>query len=103
MALPEQSKNLLQALSTWRNCWKKAVENVPSDHQHWLGVAKNAPGIEYLSRRVIEVAVSTELGRSQYLQRITSHSRKELHEFIREFVSKPADADTFASHGKTSN
>ncbi|PKS06213.1 hypothetical protein jhhlp_006959 [Lomentospora prolificans] len=88
MFLAQQSKKLLQTLSTWRDLWERAMEKVPESHSRWLGVAKNAPDIEYLSRRIIEVAISPEAGSSRYLERVPSYCARDVHEFIRAFISK---------------
>lgn len=88
MSLAQQSGKLLQSLGTWRYLWGRAMEKIPNDHRKWLGVAKNIPDIEYLSRRIIEVAVSPQSGSSRYLQRVPSYGAREIHEFIRDFISK---------------
>ena len=88
MLLPNQSSKLLQALSTWRTLWESALQKMPESHRMWLGVARYVDGIEYLSRRVIEVAVSPEVRPLHYLQRIPTYNTKELHDFIRDFVAK---------------
>ncbi|KAL9063074.1 MAG: hypothetical protein Q9157_008439 [Trypethelium eluteriae] len=85
---PSQSSKLLQTFSVWRQLWDRAMEKIPDNHRNWLGVARYVPGMEYLSRRVIEVAVSQEATSSKYLQRIPSHGTREIHEFIRDFVAK---------------
>jgi hypothetical protein len=64
------------------------MEKIPDAHRKWLGVTKNVPDIEYLSRRIIEVSISSEASCSRYLQRIPSCGAREIHEFIRCFVSK---------------
>jgi len=88
MSLAQQSEKLLQTLETWRYLWGRAVAKIPSDHQKWLGVAKNVPNVEYLSRRIIEVAVTPEARSSRYLQRMPSHHVRELHEFIERFIAR---------------
>lgn len=64
------------------------MDKIPTNHRKWLGVAKNVPDLEHLSRRIIEVAASPEAGSSRYLQRVPSYGSREIHEFIRDFVSK---------------
>lgn len=86
--LPSQSSKLLQALDTWRQLWDKALTMISDDYSHWLGVARYVPGIECLSRRVIEVAVSDEAGSSRYLRRQPWFGTRDIHEFIRNFVAE---------------
>lgn len=88
MFLSLQPEKLLQALGTWRYLWGRAIDKIPNNHLKWLGIAKNVPNIEYLSRRIIEVAISPEATSSQYLQRVPSYSSREIHEFIRDFTAK---------------
>lgn len=88
MFLAEQSGKLLEKLGTWRDHWMRAMQKSSNDDHKWLGVAKNVPDLEYLSRRIIEVAVSPEAGLSSYLHRIPSTDTRELHEFIHDFISK---------------
>ncbi|KAK8066858.1 hypothetical protein PG997_013605 [Apiospora hydei] len=87
MALPQQAERLLQMLNTWRYLWERAWDKVPHDHLRYLGIARNIPDIECLSRRIIEVAASSEGSTSRYLQRVPSYSSKDIHEFIRDFTS----------------
>ncbi|ETS85207.1 hypothetical protein PFICI_03232 [Pestalotiopsis fici W106-1] len=88
LSLPSQSDRLLRALATWRHLWGNAIDKLPDDQRKWLGVAKHVPDIEYLSRRIIEVSISSHADSSQYLKRVPSHTAREVHEFIREFVSR---------------
>ena len=88
MFLSQQSEKLLQALRTWRYLWGRAMGKIPDSHRKWLGIAKNIPNIEYLSRRIVEVAISPEATSSRYLQRVPSYGSREIHDFIRDFMSK---------------
>ncbi|KAI1880220.1 hypothetical protein JX265_001841 [Neoarthrinium moseri] len=88
MFLKQQSDKLLQTLDIWRHLWERALERIPNDHRKWLGVAKNVPDIEYLSRRVIEISASPEASSSRYLQRLPSRGARDIHEFIKDFISK---------------
>jgi hypothetical protein len=87
---PSQLSKLLEALSTWRDRWDRAMERIPDNHRTWLGVVRDVPCLEYLSRRVLEVSVSleAEAASSRYLQRIPSYGMRELHEFIRDLGAK---------------
>jgi hypothetical protein len=87
MCLAQQSAKLLQTLGTWRYLWGRVMERIPHNQRKWLGVAKNVPDIEYLSRRIIEVAVSPKACSSRYLQRVPSCGTREIHEFIRDYIS----------------
>ncbi|KAK7965855.1 uncharacterized protein PG986_000132 [Apiospora aurea] len=87
MSLPQQSKGLLHTLSTWRCLWERALDKVPKTHLRYVGIARNISEIEYLSRRIIEVAASSEGSASRYLQRVPSYSSEDIHEFIRDFTS----------------
>ncbi|KAK7910691.1 hypothetical protein PG985_013172 [Apiospora marii] len=86
VCLPQQSSRLLQAMETWRHLWGRALDKIPESHSRYLGIAKNIPDIEHLSRRIIEVAGTPEGDSSIYLQRIPSFSSREIHQFIRRFI-----------------
>jgi len=88
MALAQQSQALVRALDTWQILWRKALRHLTDDDRKWLGVANNVADLEYLTRRIIEVAVGPHAGSSRYLQRAPSFGTRELHVFMREFVSK---------------
>lgn len=87
MCLPQQSKKLLHTLHTWRDLWRRALEQLPRNHLKYLGIAKTIPDIEYLSRRIIEVAVSSDGASSRYLQRVPSYISREIHSFILDFAT----------------
>ncbi|KAI1176690.1 hypothetical protein F4777DRAFT_577799 [Nemania sp. FL0916] len=89
MFLARESDRLLQTLGAWRRLWERAVEKCPESQRKWLGVAKNLPDIEYLSRRIVEVSVGPEADSSRYLHRIPSCDAGAIHEFIRDFISSP--------------
>ena len=88
MTLAQQSPSLLHALDTWQQLWRKALEQLADDDRKWLGVANCVSDLEYLTRRIVEVAVGPQAISSRYLQRVPSFGTRELHEFLREFVSK---------------
>ncbi|KEY72111.1 hypothetical protein S7711_00125 [Stachybotrys chartarum IBT 7711] len=88
MSFAQQGDRLLQALSKWRYLWGEAMDKIPVDHRRWLGVSKYVPDIEHLTRRIIEVSASSEATSSQYLKRVPSYGAREMHHFIRDFVSK---------------
>ena len=88
MTLAKQSPILLRALDIWQNLWCEALEQLAEDDRKWLGVANNVSDLAHLTRRIIEVAAGPEATSSRYLQRVPSFGTKELHEFMREFVSK---------------
>lgn len=88
MTLVQQSQPLLHALDTWQHFWNKALEQLADEDRKWLGVANNVSDLAHLTRRVIEVAVGPQADSSRYLQRIPSLGTKELHQFMREFVSE---------------
>ncbi|KAH9886876.1 hypothetical protein F4778DRAFT_443364 [Xylariomycetidae sp. FL2044] len=88
MSLDQQSEKLIRALKTWRLLWGQAMEKMPNHQHKWLGVTKNLPDIEILTRRIIEVAVGPDASSSRYLQRVQSCGSREIHEFIRRFISK---------------
>ncbi|KAI0409645.1 hypothetical protein F4802DRAFT_604323 [Xylaria palmicola] len=89
MSLARQSEKMLQAFRMWRYLWERAIDNCPETQRKWLGVAKNLPDIEYLSRRIIEVSVGPAAVSSRYLQRVPSYGAREIHEFIRDLISTP--------------
>ena len=88
MTLTKQSTNFLHALDIWQQLWRKALEQLADDDRKWLGVANNVSDLETLTRRIIEVAVGPHAASSRYLQRVPSFGTREIHEFMREFVSK---------------
>ena len=88
MNLPRQSKSLLHALETWQKLWSDALERLADDDRKWLGVANNVSDLVHLTRRIIVVAAGPQAASSRYLQRIPSYGTRELHEFMRVFVSE---------------
>ncbi|TLD21078.1 hypothetical protein PspLS_09275 [Pyricularia sp. CBS 133598] len=86
MALPQQSINLLQALSRWKHLWERALERTSPHYRQYLGMAKNIPAIEHLSRRIVQVATGPRAGSSRYLERVPSYGAKELHSFMQDFM-----------------
>jgi hypothetical protein len=88
MTLKKQSTNFLYALDTWQQLWRKALKQLTDDDRKWLGVANNVSDLESLTRRIIEVAVGPYAASSRYLRRVPSFGTREIHEFMREFVSK---------------
>ncbi|KAI6360762.1 hypothetical protein MCOR25_006648 [Pyricularia grisea] len=87
MLLPQQSGTLLQALSKWKHLWERALDITSPQYKQYLGMAKNIPAIEHLSRRIVQVASSPEAGSSRYLERVPSYGAKELHSFMKDFMS----------------
>ncbi|KAL5933550.1 hypothetical protein ACKVV7_005486 [Pyricularia oryzae] len=87
MSLPQQSKTLLHALTRWKYLWERALERTSSHYRQYLGMAKNIPAIEHLSRRIVQVATSPQVGSSRYLERVPSYGARELHSFMQEFMS----------------
>ena len=87
MNLTQQSSNLLRALNSWRQLWRKALEQLADDDRKWLGVANNVSDLECLTRRIVEVATGSEAVTSRYLRRAPSCGTRELHEFMREFMA----------------
>ncbi|KAK6855595.1 hypothetical protein PG995_007746 [Apiospora arundinis] len=87
MSLPLQSERLLYTFSRWRYLWDRGMERLPSDQHQYLGIAKNIPDIEHLSRRIVEVSVSAESDSSRYLQRVPSYSASEIHGFIQDLMT----------------
>jgi hypothetical protein len=88
MTLVQLSQRILHALCTWQEFWCKALEQLADDDRKWLGVANNVSDLAHLTRRIIEVAAGPEATSSRYLQRVPSFGTRELHEFMRDFVSK---------------
>ena len=88
MNLPRQSKGLLHSLETWQKLWSDALERLADDDRKWLGVANNVSELAHLTRRIIVVAAGPQAASSRYLQRIPSYRTRELHEFMRVFVSE---------------
>lgn len=88
MNLVRQSKRLLHALETWQKLWCEALEQLADDDRKWLGVANNVSDLAHLTRRIIEVAAGPQATSSRYLQRIPSFGTRDLHEFMRVFVSE---------------
>lgn len=88
MNLPRQSKGLLHSLETWQKLWSDALERLADDDRKWLGVANNVSDLAHLTRRIIVVAAGPQAASSRYLQRIPSYGTRELHEFMRAFVSE---------------
>ena len=88
MNLDRQSQDLLNALETWQKLWSEVLEQLADDDRKWLGVANNVSDLAHLTRRIIEVAAGPQAASSRYLQRVPSFGTRELHEFMREFVSK---------------
>ncbi|KAI1813823.1 hypothetical protein GGS20DRAFT_453309 [Poronia punctata] len=86
MFLPQQSQKLLQALEYWRHLWARCMEAIPPDQRKWLGVSKYVSGLEYLTRRIIEVSASPQARSSPYLRRIPSCGTREIHQFIRDYI-----------------
>ncbi|KAF2165608.1 hypothetical protein M409DRAFT_55505 [Zasmidium cellare ATCC 36951] len=87
MALIDQSLKVLKALSTWRRLWANAISSLSDGDRQWLGVAKHVSDLEYLTQRIVEVAVSPQAASSPYLRRIPSSGARIVHEFIRDYVS----------------
>lgn len=87
LSLPQQSSKLLQTCARWRRLWERGMDSLPPEHRSYLGIAKNIPDVEHLSRHIVEVAVSSKAGSSRYLQRVPSYSAREIHDFIREFAT----------------
>lgn len=88
MTLTQQSPKLLRALDTWRDLWYKTIEQLGDEERRWLGVANHVSDLECLTRRIIEVAIGPEAASSRYLQRVPSSGTRNIHEFMRVFVSK---------------
>jgi len=88
MTLTQQSANFLHALNTWQQLWREALGQLADDDRKWLGVANNVSDLESLTRRIIEIAVGPHAASSRYLQRMPSFGTREIHEFMRQFVSK---------------
>ncbi|KAK5163493.1 uncharacterized protein LTR77_010675 [Saxophila tyrrhenica] len=86
MALEQQAEKLLHALDKWRGLWRETLELLTDEDRKWLGVAKYISGLEHLSRRIVEVAISADAASSQYLRRLPSTSSRYLHTFLRTFV-----------------
>lgn len=86
MVLADQSTKILRTLQHWRCLWERALRSLSDDERMKFGVANIVSGLECLTRKIVETAVSDEANFSLYLRRAPSHGTKELHEFIKVFV-----------------
>ena len=76
---------LLRALDRWKSLWDRAIESVAPNKRQWLGVARHAPEVAWLSRRIIEVSMAAQSKELTYLYRVTTYDLKNFHDFIREY------------------
>lgn len=82
------ARRVLSALKVWRRLWSAALKRLSPEEHRLLGVAKYVSNLEYLIRRIVEVASKLALAsKSQYLSRIPSSNARHLHAFIKEYVS----------------
>lgn len=88
MLFPQPTAKFLQALNTWRSLWHKTIDRLADGERKWLGVANHVSDLEHLTRRIIEVADGPQAKDSRYLQRIPSFGTRDIHEFMKAFVSK---------------
>ncbi|KAF4995559.1 hypothetical protein FDECE_12758 [Fusarium decemcellulare] len=85
MLPPSSSDILLRAIDRWSLLWAAAYERIPVDERKWIGLARYAPELAVLSRRIIQVT-GTEGGKeSRYLQGTASYNTADLHQFIRQY------------------
>lgn len=88
MALRSEAEKVLRALRRWLGWWTTQVGMLQEEGRRWLGVAQHTAGLAYLTRRIVEVATSSEAATSPYLRRIPSTSQEDLHRFLQDFVAQ---------------
>ncbi|VUC32254.1 unnamed protein product [Clonostachys rosea] len=77
------SAALFRALDRWDLLWDSAFKQMPEDQRKWLGVARNSPGLIWLSRRILDAGRGGEAKKWRYFQRIPSYTTADVFEFVR--------------------
>lgn len=77
------SATLFRALDRWDLLWASAIKQMPEDQHKWLGVARNSPGLIWLSRQILKVGQTDEAKKWRYFQRIPSYTTADVFEFVR--------------------
>jgi hypothetical protein len=82
---PGVAQSILHALDRWGLLWDRAIARITPEAQQWLGVARHAPEIAWLSRRIIEISLTRQSDEVQYLQRCATYDLADFHQFIRQY------------------
>ncbi|KAK7222212.1 hypothetical protein V2G26_010215 [Clonostachys chloroleuca] len=77
------SATLFRALDRWDLLWASAIKQMPENQHKWLGVARNSPGLIWLSRQILKVGQTDEAKKWRYFQRIPSYTTADVFEFVR--------------------
>ncbi|CAG9975985.1 unnamed protein product, partial [Clonostachys byssicola] len=82
------SAAIFRALDRWEYLWDIAIKRMPEDQRKWLGVARNSPGLIWVSRQILKVGQTDEAKRWRYFQRIPSYTTADIFEFARSLDSE---------------
>ncbi|KAF5020901.1 hypothetical protein F66182_7053 [Fusarium sp. NRRL 66182] len=67
----------------WSTLWKAAIERASPDERKWLGIARYAPEMAILLRKIVELSGTGEGRELAYLQCVASYDTADFHEFVR--------------------
>lgn len=74
---------LLRALDRWASLWISVTRHLPTDELKGLGIARIAPELALLMRRVLEVLGTPAAEGSDYCDGKIRYDTAHLHEFVR--------------------
>ncbi|CAH0058422.1 unnamed protein product [Clonostachys solani] len=82
------SAAVFRALDRWDLLWAIEIKQMPEDQRKWLGVARNSPGLVWLSRQILKAGQTSEAKKWRYFQRIPSYTTADVFEFVRSLDSE---------------
>ena len=81
---------ILRALSRWNVVWDTSIRYFPAYQRKWMGLARNALEVSWLSRKIVELNETEEGRKLAYLRRIPGYNAEAAHEFISALRSNSA-------------
>ncbi|KAG9249436.1 uncharacterized protein F5Z01DRAFT_496400 [Emericellopsis atlantica] len=82
---------IVRALDRWVLLWATALDRIEPHDRKWLGIAKYAPEIALISRKVLETILREQEGEMSYFRRIANYDSSAFHEIVCHYT-KEAEA-----------
>ncbi|KAI6782242.1 uncharacterized protein J7T54_008328 [Emericellopsis cladophorae] len=79
---------VMRALDRWALLWATALDRIEPHDRKWLGIAKYAPEIAFISRKVLEAILREQEGDLRYLRLIANYDSSAFHELICHFATE---------------
>lgn len=84
---------LLRALDRWDTIWDASMRRFSDEQRKWIGLARTAPEVSWLSRKILETN-EREVGKKlAYFERVPGYVAEAAYDLIRELRSNPALRD----------